>query len=1129
MCGKRNNASSGIFNHLVVCKYCHQLFKVRESCFQYSDKFSSVETIVNIFNQTMGEKNEGVFHPGESLHNLWMQFEYFSTGFAKKVGMEVLDVGVDLAASAALGLAVGGPHTAATTVVGGATTKIIHTSVTNISKKNTRDSEMRVNHQHVQSQPLPPIEAAKSMNVFLPANDPSVRYYAYIWPGYNRARRSGLSCEQDFANALIGRLTGSPDFNLKRIIYYKPPKSGGVNNDLINYLFIIRKMFSQSDDYTDTFKTLDLFWLMSRNWPMLDYLFFNYGFFKYFNDFKNILPFRVNFDQNKKDEVVRNFLYTSRFYFLSKDFYLESFFRVIIPTYHFIIRTFRKNNTTHTSRNALRSFLDNIDKKTDCRMQAHHERKGLFSNIKSIGENVFHRTLAKKYAHEMKLSEKYSLFFIFIEEFSKNICHMDLDLQLNFLNVLFCQFVDINFQIDDQQDTNYFYSMMIEFDRCFDDIQRQEPTRAINERFRCHQGVEKKLRKFFESYRNQSELFFSSKEFEKLKCFIRKKLYSISHKQNIGKEITNIGSFKIVQKFLDTLLNDGFAVFEKEFMQFYLHNPSYRQVLDTGISDGVIRAVAILVISCFRNKIDSGSHKSILNTLAGSIGYTRITFGTTHYMYELLNGESFITTLLGCGRSVNFIKSAIIGPNIVNLFTDLAVQAGKQYVYQQMDKKCLVLVDNLVIPFSTNAPHEYSIIEHGSQQMSSVRSSESTASIASLSDEQSKEQFFTQIFIYLCVSQNIQTTGVEVTQLHPDPVKQICLQYIAEILFKKYLDQASACAKDYAHGNFSDRQIESYAQIFLAVSDCCLKFIFLKKNMQIVLDYQNNPKMDHSEHSEYLRHINKSLQLNEEFGKSINALKGLMHLSRDIFEDSSNFVQKKNSNSLSAYRDTIQRIHIDIQGFENRAQILNNRIEELSAAIYHGSQRFSSSSSSLSSNENQNLQSDDEQKKEDEYARRLNLGLRLVKPFANLTGTEQIVLYRDFGRVLRHLFQNVKKPSELLSCEQNLTEILTQIRTAHRVHESQIKEFVKVYFDYSHAVSETELFIHYVRVYQFLQERLRLEYFDSSKTYIENLFEHLDSDEPLRYGTEVKASIENIKELLQQLQSEQKLYNFCSL
>lgn len=1115
-CGKRNdNITIGNFNGLVICRYCHQIYKTKADVAYHSDKFSTLSTLVNIYQHTMREKNNDFFHPNEPLHYLWLSFEYFHTRFIKKVGAETLDVGIDLATSAGIGFTLGGPHSAAVSLAGGATTKVLNTSITNISKKKIRDSEMQNSHQVLQSLPAPSIEAAKAIGFHFPESEQSVKYYAYVWPGYDRFRRKAISCEQDFERTLFNLSTRDSDFYLKNDIYYKPPKSGKINHSLLNYFFLVRNIFSASENYNDTFENLNLFWTLSKNWPMLDYLFFNYGFFKYFLDFQKTLPFRSALEAKKADEIVRSFFYTGRFYFLSKDFYLEHFFRVIIPTYEFVLRTCRKNNGSNTSGRMIDDFLDIIKHKKTVTVSTDQQNKSFLSNLKLFGGQIFHHSFPKQYAKDVLLNENYAIFFIFLEEFLRHLEHMDLDLRLNFLNVLVEQFLNYNSDHENQKyEADNLQQILREFHKCFDQVKQYDSGTTLNQRFCLNHDVDTNLRDFFQSCRNLSAEFLSSKEFEKLKCFIYKKLYTISHANNINKELIKAGCYKSIQKIITTLLSDGFDVFEKDFLQFNERNLSI-YLMNSGISDGIIRTIAIAITATFfKNKIDSKTNK----TIASALGCTRISAGTTNYLYSLLHGNSFVTEYFGRSISADIIRSAIIGPNIVSLFTDLAVQAGKQYFYQQMDKKCLSVVDRLVIPFSTSkndSNFNFRLQSLGSpvRSYAMLQNADTNQSSMTLNESQQKDHLLCQIFVYLCLSRNIQTPNAEVQQMHPDPARHICFQFSDEFLFKKYINQAYVFAKEYALSHFQDTKIQKYTHVFLAVSECFFKFISLKKSAHVVFDrYDESPK-DICTNAEYLNLLQKFFRIYDEFNLAINSLKIIIDDARGVLA-LPNTVQSK---FAMDYPQMIERILVNKKHLEEKAKILFIRIEQYEKQVEDKSEKIKEC-------ETDNFGYAQQRASEEDYAYRLNLGFKLLKPFCLLSVDEKTILYRDFGRVFRHLFQNSPKPSEILSCEKKLKEILQQIKNLDHIDESKIKEFVKIYFEYSQIILSTEMFIYYSRVYQFLQERIRIEYLDVSKNYMENLSDHVNAPADQGYDTSIKQSVANIKELLKQLKQEYAFY-----
>lgn len=282
--------------------------------------------LLMLYRYCMRDHNVG-FNPAweylgrSEMQRMWYAFEYFHARFMKKALIETGRVAARTAFSSGMGAAVGmvgGPPGVVLGAAGGIVATVtasgLRAGVRGIISKGRRQYDLYKGRKAAQKH----FEDDATTLAVGDVAEGIVLYY--LWPGYMHNR-------EPFAAA-------NPVFvRLKEHIYFKPPKSGErLNNYYFSYLGILSHL-----DAPENQTKFDILWTVSNVWPMLDYLFFQQSFYAEFQSFKSLLPAISGRDVTPSPDVLRNFLFTSRWYFLTRDFYLDHFFYNILPRYELLL------------------------------------------------------------------------------------------------------------------------------------------------------------------------------------------------------------------------------------------------------------------------------------------------------------------------------------------------------------------------------------------------------------------------------------------------------------------------------------------------------------------------------------------------------------------------------------------------------------------------------------------------------------------------------------------------------------------------------------------------------------------------------------------------------------------------
>lgn len=1151
------------------------------------------DVLINIYILVMKEKNEGVFHPSEPLHQLWWAFEYFHERFAKKVAIEVVSTLAPIGISTGLGAGAAGGAGALMALGGATTTQMISSSTKAISKKLTRQSEMdtglkeffaassvdqtkeinpyaklaeitspgfgavsgmaraslgfgemlaakKISAQGVRSNRSPQVDA-RSRQVLQNQPPLSKQSVLYVQPGSREANLNEIYIWHGYY--IMYRADSAPDVAIKAIrdaldfdIYYKPPKSGSLNKYVLNYSFFLdyikqvdkfRSLPMTEHDETfktiknNTFKALDYFWQMSRTWPMLDYLFFNYGFYKFFNDF---LTYTVQ-DRGYK---VNEFLYACRLYFLSKNFYLEHFFRIILPTYELVLHAHRRDAMANIPGNILDKLTHVLKEKYNTSQSS--QTSGLFRKIKSAIESSHS---PRNFVKNAGIKKNLAPFLILIKEYSDKIKNMDSIDQLSLLNRLLITFFDQNTEMRSLFETGTPLSppssgIYLKLEQC------------ANPNFQTI--INSSLRSFFQTERIEFIKDPQLKhELRKVKNFFYSKMHELIVNGNVSEAWLDIGRIDLVVNLFDQWI----AEYEKDT------DSSPIADFSMGVLNGAATMVAVYSLSYLieskalariKRKVPRYLRQGI-RFLFHTISGVRISLGTVNYMHEVfLRTHANIFDLVGHSvLSSGWISAALVGPNIFSLSTAILIQSLRASLYDDMDRECLNVVDRLVqetilTETPPPTPHAFpsypssSGVDPVSKRLFATQSSD-TSSIPIEEDQDQLDMLFCRVFIYQSIAENLKQAFDNNALTQTFVAGEVLQSPIADELgtFDRHLNQALSLLKKCNSETSKKKLYQDNAESYLFFSESILHYINIKnifftitakpaaqlndndlRQIKTIIDYFNAFYMALDGAINIVLRIQEGgVSGTDERLEIINATNKVIYSLHSKTKDYflrivynlatwvKQLVQNYKPNFVLIHQyqtfsdEPPQEYKLIVTSYQSTVNECNLIIVALSQQIFKNNQRTSAPPSAEQQTNIQALRA-----KEKEYAGKLKLDLALTKPFSTLTEVEKLILYRDFGRVLRHLFENVPTPSELMERAQELEDLIGKITKSTNVDDINIKDFVNKQFEYTRAVLLKENFVYYSRVYQFLSERLRIEFLSNSHTYFHKM-KHKISSEPL--------------------------------
>lgn len=1180
----------------------------------------SVNEILRKYYEVMQEKNTGVFHPTEAMHQLWWNFEYFHTRFAKKAAAEISSTALSVATATALGAA-GGLQSGAIALGGSVAGKTVTLTGSNIIKKVRRQFGMNKGQKtFTKDDPV----ANQNINLL---------YEMYAWPGY--AARVPVQASGD--------------------IYYKPPKSGSINSNLLNYNFFLEYIknndqpaiasmmggtpgtqptLTQDMLKQMTFKKLDAFWQMSNDWPMLDYLFFNYGFFYYSERFfidKLESSLKIIHGEQK---LLPDLLYASRFYFLSKNFYLEHFFRIILPTYEFVLRAHRRDALINMPDNFLFRVLGIIQSK---------------QNTQSVPTSVLHKfksTIAESssvsFVKKTHMPIGLAPFLALIKEYANQMQQMNYSVQVSHFNLLIAKFIDlstgqnvVDLAPRSPIENNVFNRLSAVF------VSDDDPIQIVNPDFR--QLIQSQRTSFFEDPQFVFEL-------QKLKAFFYTKLKRLVATGNVNEAWIDAGRIEIIANLFDTWFSE-YSVSMSPTEEPIISDFAIGTINGLATSLAIFALTGITEMKIFKKL--SGDRASIkfiaknIKHLFRIFGAARIGLGTMNYIHEVFVRDStkIFDFLNSNVMSSGLMSAGLIGPNIASLVASFAIESFRMKIYDDMDKECLRIVDRLVqidsrserslIPQNLNISSFPSSSSSSSSSFSGALSNPSFSqqppvspqspksvpklvrdikgakqSALSISppvpdDTQKPNELFCKIYMLNCIYENMQhaedsqnnsSTHEYRTQggilISISPVK-------AEIeKLKNYIRTAESLGMDVhraslqAAGGISSAEVNILKQdahvlqiseeIYLQFCEMLIKLISIKKHIEKI-DIKPPESNHYQSNIQYISKLSQVMQECDDFYDDFESVLALIderllrngsthspHYTRTIEEH-----KTKTANEIKILNNEVKKIVNTMgrnlnafmirRGLVEAPENFNNndffKFEENPQFATDGDQRnfwgrliegYRKISKDYHENIRWILRHTDEQdgtmrfresvtqsghgaalgaeqsiydaqtysalqREEFDYARKLNLGFVLAKPFKYLTEAERLTLYRDFGRVVRHLFQHTPQPSDLMGHADKLNELVNKIAAeTDPTNMSLIKEFVKKQFSYTQDVLFKENFVYYSRVYQFLCERLRMEFLSESKDVLTRMEADLNSFN----ATSGLQATENIQALFGQLQNE---------
>lgn len=131
---------------------------------------------------------------------------------------------------------------------------------------------------------------------------------------------------------------------------------------------------------------------------------------------------------------------------------------------------------------------------------------------------------------------------------------------------------------------------------------------------------------------------------------------------------------------------------------------------------------------------------------------------------------------------------------------------------------------------------------------------------------------------------------------------------------------------------------------------------------------------------------------------------------------------------------------------------------------------------------------------------------------------------------MRHLFNAVPPSGSIAALETKLKTLLEQIeKPEFDLKKEHIFEFVDTYSEYNRAILSMNLFLYYARVYQFIQESLRVEFLESSAPLYDQIAAEFNTR--LRAGSgmataadESTEDLEDVHLLCEQLKAERAFF-----
>ncbi len=643
----------------------------------------SSSDILRLFLDCMRDHNTG-FHPSRefllqsNMQKHWNAFEYLHKRFFQKAALETGHMASKIALSSAVAAGTvattAGPVGAAAAVTGSLVSGVayysIRTVTSNAITKGKRGYKLYALRKAI---------AFASENLSLEEKvlfeSKLNSFFHYYWPGYSHARLNMELWAPPFLG-LHDQESRTKFDRLKNHLYFKPPKSGErLNQFKITFAYLFLSNIPRiKNDFTR-------FWETASQWPMLDYLFFNYVFWKEYSEWKNLntpqLPKFLGFNTEPYDcKRFRRFVYASRSFLLARDFHMEHFFSKILPKYEIHLG---KDGGPILGSNILESFFVTIRQKinTHPELQRNPIQKELSKN------NICHDIL--------KCTEP---FYDFLSP----------DLQVDFKRFLRSFFLQ---REDDIFDENSDQVNQKHKDTAYALLENEKEYDAYVENLEISDDErECQLRKVLQERRNLitgQVLYADSLHTDQVSKRSPKKL-----SKYITKETETFGNFTdpftwfLVRMQINSRFSKAIEPLQKGSSQIGLTKNAF---------EGVTAASTVCVITNIQAASSVIAEKKLpkkfrhsMQTIFRLYGAVRHLGGTANLISKTHSGtkivERILTNYISDKLWLDFSVSALSGPQLISLFAEFAIDYTKKYLSLKIDRDCIVAVEKLIEPYS---------------------------------------------------------------------------------------------------------------------------------------------------------------------------------------------------------------------------------------------------------------------------------------------------------------------------------------------------------------------------------------------------------------------------------------------
>jgi len=666
----------------------------------------------NNFIHCTQQKNTGVVAAiPVGLKKNWVAFEYFRRRVAIKVGVDLGSTTLKIAIAAVMAIP-GGP----VSVVGGA---IMQTGRT-VGGKFLSNAWHKLERQWILDEARHTPEAPTSIDhaSSLPSPDlQSIPYQFFAWPGFYKSfaiyhhnfeeslgNLSQLEVSYESKPLLKdvpykdkspteivffpdGRKTinGLHSFFKKKpsrlrpqnqthfiaqfadLVFFKPPKSG----DVLNKLPITwAQNLADIDSRNEKFNKL---WIGSRDWPILDYLFFNQSFYEHYINCRNAL-LCGNKRTLEANNVQENFLFAGRTFLLAKHNFIEHYINNILPAYDFRLSEDVKQDEHPLSQGQpSNNFLLNM-----LVQSAQIESKRQHKNFDFLSKHIFQKIretiedIVTPYLLPNELAKRYFDFSQLdpLEELLKGVL----------LEVNSTSQVSGVYQIPRERavssETSFETSNFLQ-------RKLEDPTLNPFD-----------IRYFLQQYRQiQNGVGFQiyyKPENVRSDTALRKTLVEINTLVN-----PSISAKKLPEDLAK--INPLNAAYQ------HFHTPGKDKTLSEALiikGEGAAQAFAVNTgVEAFEFVLNKTVFKhpsvtgDVLHGVSEGYGSLRLAAGTAEFVSRLC-GKSLAKTL------PDVMSPFIFGTNIINIGISLALEKSKKFLFAKLDDRILKSVDKLILPIT---------------------------------------------------------------------------------------------------------------------------------------------------------------------------------------------------------------------------------------------------------------------------------------------------------------------------------------------------------------------------------------------------------------------------------------------